>query len=95
MAKKKSNNAVTIESLRKYQDELKLKFGNHATVAYPCVRMTQLSVARYYGGCKVNGFLFIYNPTDDSLIREDVVKWVLSRERRGRAKPVERGQEST
>lgn len=67
---------ATIEDLKQYQYELKAKFGADANVAYANVSMTQLSVARYYGGAKVNGKHFVYNPLDDSLIREDVVKWI-------------------
>ena len=67
---------ATIEDLKEFQDELKAKFGTDASVAYANVSMTQLSIARHYGGAKVQGKQFVYNPTDDSLIREDVVKWI-------------------
>ena len=67
--------SCTIEDLREYQTELQFKFGNES-VAYTNVSMTQLSIARHYGGCKVQGKHFVYNPMDDSLIREDVVKWI-------------------
>lgn len=43
-------------------------------VRYSNVSQTQLSVARYYGLMKINGEMYIYNPVDDSLTREDVVK---------------------
>lgn len=67
---------ATIADLREFQEELKAKFGADASVAYANVSMTQLSVARHYGGANVQGKKFIYNPADDSLIREDVVKWI-------------------
>lgn len=38
------------------------------------VSETQLSIARYYGGCIFNGKQYIYNPDDDTLTREDVFK---------------------
>lgn len=38
------------------------------------ISQTQLSLARHYGGCTVNGSMYIYNPVDDSLTREDVWK---------------------
>lgn len=38
------------------------------------VSQTQLSIARYYGGCNYNGDSYIYDPTDDSLIRSDIFK---------------------
>ena len=67
---------ATIEDLKQFQDELKAKFGADTNVSYANVSMTQLSIARHYGGTKVQGKYFVYNPTDDSLIREDVVKWI-------------------
>lgn len=42
----------------------------------------QLSIARHYGGCKFNGAQYVYDPTDDSLTRDDVLKLVM----RGRRK---------
>lgn len=39
------------------------------------VSMTQMSIARYFGGIKVNGYDYIYNPMTDELIRSDVLKW--------------------
>jgi len=33
------------------------------------VSQTQLSIARHYGGIKVNGHMYIYNPKDDTLIK--------------------------
>lgn len=67
---------VTIDLLREHIDELEKEFGKDASVAYPNVSRTQLSIARHYGGAKVGGKYFVYNFEDDSLIREDVVKWL-------------------
>ena len=39
------------------------------------VSMTQLSIARYYGGCKFQGDSYTYLPHTDELIRDDVLKW--------------------
>lgn len=39
------------------------------------VSMTQLSIARYYGGIKYNGDRYTYLPKTDELIRDDVLKW--------------------
>ena len=72
-----------IEDVEKYTDEIKQKFGTDTTIAYAGVSMTQLSIARHYGGCKVQGKHFVYNPVDDSLIREDVVKWIGKRKKQG------------
>lgn len=77
----KAKTSVTIETLKKHLDELEAKFGKNASVAYAQVSYTQLSPARHYGGCKVQGQHFVYNAEDDSLIREDVVKWVMKREK--------------
>ena len=70
---------ATIDDLRKYQAELEAEFGSDTTVAYANVSMGQLSVGWQYGGATVQGRLCIYNPDDDSLIREDVVMWVAKR----------------
>lgn len=34
------------------------------------VSQTQLSIARYYGGCVLNGDYYLYNPEDDTLTKE-------------------------
>ena len=39
------------------------------------VSMTQLSIARHYGGCRFQGEDYIYLPTTDELIRHDVLRW--------------------
>lgn len=70
---------VNIEDLRKYEAELKAKFGANTNVAFANVSMTQLSIARHYGGANVQGKFFVYNWEDDSLIREDVVAWIAKR----------------
>lgn len=72
---------ATIEQLKEHQAELKEKFGQSTCIAYANVSMTQLSIARHYGGCKVQGHHFVYNWMDDSLIREDVVKWLADKEK--------------
>ncbi|MCR9296600.1 MAG: hypothetical protein NXI32_28140 [bacterium] len=77
---------ATIEDLKKYQDELKAKFGADSSVAYANVSATQLSIARHYGGAKVQGKQFVYNPTDDSLIREDVVKWIAKKRKANKSR---------
>jgi len=41
------------------------------------VRMTQFSIARFYGGAKYNGDSFTYLPDTDELIRDDVLRWRL------------------
>jgi hypothetical protein len=41
------------------------------------VRMTQFSIARFYGGIKFNGDAFTYLPDTDELIRDDVLRWRL------------------
>jgi len=73
---------VSIEDLRKYETELKAKFGGQQ-IAVAGASRTIFSVARHYGGCKISGKHFVYNAEDDSLIREDVVKWVKKRKKQG------------
>jgi hypothetical protein len=34
----------------------------------------QLSIARHYGGCRFNGAEYVYDPTDDTLTRNDVLR---------------------
>jgi hypothetical protein len=33
-----------------------------------------ISVARHYGGAKINGYEYVYHPAKDALIRKDWVK---------------------
>lgn len=66
---------ITIEVLKTLRDELDAKFGPTEVIAYPRVSQSQLSIARHYGGITLNSHNFTYNPTDDSLIRDDVLKW--------------------
>ncbi len=39
------------------------------------VSMTQLIIARFYGGAKFNGEKYTYFPGTDELVRDDVLKW--------------------
>jgi len=72
---------ANIEDIKKYQTELMEKFGRSSNVAYTNVSSTQLSIARHYGVANVQGKHYVYNPTDDSLIREDVVKWIAKKKK--------------
>jgi len=72
---------ATIEDLRKYQTELEAAFGSDTTMAYANVSLGQMSIARHYAGATVNSHTYLYNPADDSLIREDVAKWVAKRKK--------------
>lgn len=45
------------------------------------VTTSQLSVARHYGGCTFQGRSYLYIPTTDELVRDDVMAW-LARHRR-------------
>ena len=83
----KGDQMATIDDLRKYQAELKSKFGSDTNVAYANISQTQLSVARHYGSANIQGKHYLYNPADDSLIREDVVKWVAKRNKAEKQKP--------
>ena len=72
---------ANIEDIKKYQTELIEKFGSSSNVAYANVSSTQFSIARNYGGVKINGRHYVYNWKDDSLIREDVVKWIAKKKK--------------
>ena len=67
---------ITLNTLEQNKDILKEKFPENESIAYANVSNTQLSVARHFGRCKIEGKEFVYNPTDDSLIRKDVIKWL-------------------
>lgn len=45
-------------------------------LAYGNVSQSYFSVARYSGGCRINGATYIYEPLIDAIIREDVHAWV-------------------
>lgn len=77
---------ITLSDLIAHGDAIESKFGKDAPIAYANVSMTQLSVARYYGAAKVNGQRYIYSESDDSLIREDVVKFVRKLKREAKQK---------
>jgi len=64
---------ISIQTLKDNEAWLREQFDSQDSIAFTNVSMTQLSVARYYGGCKYNGSYYVYNSTDDSLIREDVI----------------------
>jgi hypothetical protein len=70
------NTLPTLETLRENQESLRKKFGSTETIGYPNISNSQLSIARYYGGCKVNNQDYTYNPADDSLIRADIIKFL-------------------
>jgi len=67
---------ITINTLEENKSILKEKFPENEIIAYANVSKTQLSVARHWGGCKVEGKHFAYNTTDDSLIRKDVISFL-------------------
>lgn len=66
---------ITLEVLKTLQDELKEQFGATTTIAHAKISQSIFSLARHSYGCNLNGHFFAYNPTDDSLIRADVIKW--------------------
>jgi hypothetical protein len=76
----------TVADVLKHQDELKAQFGTNNNVAYSNVSFTQLSIARHFGGLEVQGKYYLYNPDDDSLIREDVVKWIVKKRKAAKRK---------
>lgn len=67
---------TTLNEIRQYEPQIRERFKRSDTIAYENVSQTQLSVARYFGMAKVNNHTFVYNPDDDSLIRDDVLAFV-------------------
>lgn len=61
--------------------------GLHTRTPYAItgVTYTQFSVARHYGGMKYNGDSYTYIPTEDVLVRDDVIK-CLTKMRKRKAK---------
>lgn len=53
------------------------------------VSMTQLSIARYYGGIKYNGEDYTYHGPTDELIRDDVLKWKKKQEKQQPTEPTQ------
>ena len=51
-----------------------LGLASDAQIGWRDVSMTQLSIARHYGGIQYAGRYYIYFPADDSLWRDDVVR---------------------
>lgn len=49
------------------------------------VSATQFSISRHYGGCKVNGVYYCYDPGSDTLIREDVLESELAEKKKSAA----------
>lgn len=58
------------------------------------VSATQFSLARYSGGCMVNGAYYVYDPRSDTLIREDVLKAELTEKKKAAADEKKKQQES-
>lgn len=41
------------------------------------VSETQLSIARYFGGCRYDGVYYTSIPVADEIVRNDVLKWII------------------
>ena len=67
---------MNVDLVNENATAIALKFGSTTGVLYRNVSQTQLSIARHYGGCKISGHDYVYDPTDDSLIRADVLKFL-------------------
>jgi hypothetical protein len=73
--KGKGGGAMTIKELKELIGDVKFK--DDAPYAMAQVSQTQLSIARHYGGCKYNGYDYTYFPEEDTLIRDDVLKYAV------------------
>lgn len=56
------------------------KSGLHVNAPYIIrgVSTSQFSVSRHFGGCQHKGSLYTYVPDTDELVRDDVLKWIVS-----------------
>lgn len=54
------------------------------------VSRSQLSIARHYGGITYSGHGYTYDPTDDSLTRNDVLRAVMKMRRVRKSPAVDR-----
>jgi len=63
---------------------------------YYNISRSQLSIARHYGGIKVNGSEYHYNPEDDSLVRDDLHKKMIKqhKEQQRLGKELERAKQN-
>lgn len=58
------------------------------------VSATQFSLARYSGGCIVNGAYYLYDPRYDTLTREDVLKAELAEKAKAAADKKKKWQDA-
>lgn len=65
----------------------------HAPYTIIGVSRSQLSVARYAGGCEVYGEMYRYMPETDELIRDDVFRLVSKLRRQTRKREQARGEQ--
>ena len=82
----------SVELVKENATAIAAKFGSTTGVLYRNITQTQFSIARHYGGCKISGHEYFYDPTDDSLIRSDVLKFL---KRRTKAKKTAAVQSDT
>lgn len=55
------------------------KLQSDDNIGWRDISFTQLSIARHYGGTRVNGVHYVYIPESDELVREDVLAMVMKR----------------
>ena len=68
----------TIKQIQDSLDALNAKLSSTTPFAIQNVRGTQFSVARHFGAANYNGQTYTYNQAEDSLVRDDVIKWFKS-----------------
>ena len=82
---------ITKQLLIEKEAAIREKFGPEE-LAIANVSMSFFSVARYYGGAKINGHSFTYCPDDDLLVRDDVVKFLTKKKRKKAELPATEGE---
>ena len=68
------------------------KWPDDKALAWNNVSYTQLSIARHYGGMRIDGAQYTYLPTDE-LIRDDVLKFVTKLRKQKKSEPTATQQE--
>lgn len=74
--------ANTTEKVKKYTDMIDEIDAMKNQILFENISLTQLSIARHYGGIKVNGVYYFYIPDKDALLRKDWVKKLAASKKR-------------
>lgn len=68
--------------------------GGKSQLLYRHVSHGQLSIARYSGGARIDGYNYVYNPKTDELLREDALEALAKMRKAAKPTMPEQTQES-